>query len=64
MKLSRDQQKGKKARLTGNSQFPALGCLQILELVCRNSVKPKKPLKELQKLTQKIHLVRSLSGTD
>ena len=32
----------------------------VLDLVSRNSVKPKRPLKGLWKITQKIPLVRSL----
>lgn len=36
----------------------------VLDLVSRNSVKPKRPLKELWKITQKIPLLRSLLGTD
>lgn len=36
----------------------------VLDLVSRNAVTPKRPLKELWKITQKIPLVMSLLGTD
>lgn len=36
----------------------------VLDLLRRNSVKPKEPSKELWKITQKIPLVRSPLGTD